>query len=81
MTTNDNQRKKELTEKIEIRVSPFEKNRIKWLAEKYAKGNVSLFLIYHGINAIRKEIDIDDLKEYSKRRKSPLPQQQRTNNL
>lgn len=66
MTTT---RKKELTEKIEIRVSEFEKNRIKWLAKKYAGGNVSLYMIFHAIHAIRKEIKIDDLKEYSKRRK------------
>jgi len=62
-------RKKELTEKIEIRVSEFEKNRIRWLAKKYANGNVSLYLIYHAMNAVRKEIDPDHLKEYSLRRK------------
>ena len=60
---------KELTEKIEIRVSEFEKHRIKWLAKKYAHGNVSLYLIYHGMNAPRKEIDAESLIEYSKRRK------------
>ena len=60
---------KELTEKIEIRVSPFEKNRIKWLADKYANGNMSLYLIYHGMNAPRKEVSADHLEEYSKRRK------------
>lgn len=64
-------RNKCLTEKIEIRVSEFEKNRIKFLADKYAKGNVSLFLVYHGLNSIRKEIDSDDVAEYSKRRKKP----------
>lgn len=62
-------RKKELTEYIHIRVSEFEKNRIKFLADKYANGNISLFLIYHGINAIRKNIDENDLINYSKRRK------------
>ena len=62
-------RNKQLTEKIEIRVSEFEKNRLKWLANKYANGNVSLYLIYHGMNAPRKEIDPDHLKEYSQRRK------------
>lgn len=62
-------RKKELTEKIEIRVSEFEKNRIKWLAGKFANGNVSLFMIYHAVNARNKEIDPSDLAEYSKRRK------------
>lgn len=64
-------RQKELTEKIEIRVSEFEKNRIKWLAKKYAGGNVSLFLIYHGMNCLRKEISPAHLEEYSKRRKKP----------
>lgn len=62
-------RKKELTEKIEVRVSEFEKNRIKWLAKKYANGNVSLYLIYHAMNAPRKEINPEHLKEFSDRRK------------
>jgi len=62
-------RKKELTTKIDIRVSQFEKNRIKWLADKYANGNVSLYLIYHAMNAPRKEVDPKDLKEFSNRRK------------
>lgn len=62
-------RKKELTEKIEIRVSVFEKNRIKFLAEEYANGNISLFVIYNAINAKREYINSEDLKNYSKRRK------------
>lgn len=62
-------RKKELTEKIDIRVSEFEKHRIKWLADKYANGNVSLYLMYHGMNAPRKNIEPEYLKEYSNRRK------------
>lgn len=62
-------RQKELIKKIEIRVSEFEKNRIKFLADQYANGNVSLFLIYHGLNSTRKEINAEDLLEYSKRRK------------
>ena len=72
MTSKTETRKKELTEKIEIRVSEFEKNRIKWLAKQYAGGNVSLYLIFHGIYSERREINIEDLKEYSKRRKKPL---------
>ena len=64
-------RKKELTKKIEIRVSEFEKNRLQWLANKYAKGNLSLYLIFNGMNALRQEINPDDLLEYSKRRKKP----------
>ena len=63
-------RNKQLTEKIEIRVSEFEKNRLKWLANKYANGNVSLYLIYHGMNAPRKDINPEHLKEYSDRRKN-----------
>jgi len=62
-------RRKELTEKIETRVSEFEKNRIQFLADKYANGNVSLFMVYHAINAPRKEIDEKDLADYSKRRR------------
>lgn len=69
--TPSNIRNKQLTEKIEIRVSEFEKNRLKWLANKYANGNVSLYLIYHGMNAVRKNINPSHLSEYSQRRKGP----------
>lgn len=64
-----NSRKKELTEHIHIRVSEFEKNRLQWLADKYANGNLSLYMIYHAMNAPRKEIDPENLKEYSSRHK------------
>ena len=60
---------KELTEFIQIRVSEFEKNRLQWLADKYANGNLSLYVIYHGMNAPRKEINPEHLKEHSTRHK------------
>lgn len=65
-------RKKELTEKIEVRVSEFEKNRLRWLANKYANGNLSLYVIYHAMNAPRKEINPEYLKEFSKRNKKSI---------
>ena len=62
-------REKSLTEYIHIRVSEFEKNRLQWLSNKYADGNLSLYLIYHAMNAPRKKIDPENLKEYSNRHK------------
>lgn len=61
-------REKDLAFKIEIRVSEFEKNRIKWLAKKYANGNMSLYMIYHAMNAPRKNINPEYIEEFSKRR-------------
>ena len=67
--TNKTTRKKELTEFIQIRVSEFEKNRIKWLSQKYAGGNISLYLVWSAMNANRIEIKPEILSDYSKRRK------------
>ena len=55
--------KEKLTERIEIRVSPYEKNFIKGLAKLYAKGNVSLFLVYAAFNSERKFLEEDDLNK------------------
>lgn len=55
--------KQKLTERIEIRVSPYEKNFIKGLAKLYAKGNMSLFLVYAAFNSERKFLSEDDLSE------------------
>jgi len=57
-----------LTEYIHIRVSNFEKNRIKWLAEKYADGNVSLWMIYASLNMQREFIKPEILKESKRNR-------------
>lgn len=54
---------KKLSEKIEIRVSSYEKNFIKGLADMYAGGNVSLFMVYSAFNADRKILGEDDLRE------------------
>lgn len=64
-----------LTDYIHIRVSKFEKNRLKWLADKYANGNLSLWIIYASLNIDRSMIDNKALNE-SKRnrgRKKPGP--------
>lgn len=38
---------------LQIRVTEFEKNRIRGLAKIYAKGNTSLFVVHAAINAPR----------------------------
>ncbi len=55
--------------KFQIRLTEFEKNRLKWLADMYAEGNISLYIIYAALNIDRKKIKPNDLKGYSKRRK------------
>jgi hypothetical protein len=39
---------------IQIRTTEFEKNRIKILADKYAGGNISAWILYGALNAPRK---------------------------
>lgn len=69
-----NMDKAKLTERIEIRVSPYEKNFIKGLAGIYANGNMSLFLVYAALNTKRKYLKGDELiKSKRKRGKTPLP--------
>jgi len=67
-------RKKELTERIEIRVSEFEKNRFQWIANKYAGGNISLLVVYAVMNFSRMKIDPESIEEYSKRRNKKGPE-------
>ena len=57
-----------LNEYIHIRVSIYEKNRLKWLANKYADGNVSLWMIYASLNMRREFIKPEDLKESKRKR-------------
>ena len=45
-----------LNEYLHIRVSTFEKNRLKWLADHYAGGNLSLWIIYASLNIDRSQI-------------------------
>jgi len=52
-----------LSEVITIRVAPYEKNFIQGLADLYAKGNVSLYLIYAAFNSERKFLEENDLPE------------------
>lgn len=49
--------KEKLTERIEIRVTPKEKNVIKMLADMYANGNVSAYIVDRTINSNRAVID------------------------
>lgn len=55
--------KEKLTERIEIRLTPYEKNFIQGLADMYASGNISLLLVYSVFNADRKLLGEDDLRE------------------
>lgn len=58
---------RKLSKKIELRCSDYEKIRIKWLADKYAGGNISLWLIYAAINAPRKKIDQSDIRHSTRK--------------
>jgi hypothetical protein len=53
---------------IQIRVSVYEKHRLKWLAKKYADGNLSLYLIYAALNIDRKRIKPNDIKDSKRNR-------------
>jgi len=55
--------KQKLSERVEIRLSPYEKNFIKGLANLYAGGNISLFLVYAAFNSDRKMLGENDLRE------------------
>ena len=59
--------KPKLTKTIKFRVSEFEENQIKRLAETFAEGNVSLWCIHGTLNAPRKKINLDDIKKSSRR--------------
>ena len=65
-----------LIKKIELRCSDKEKNRVKFLADRYAGGNVSLYLIYAALNIDRKKISPKDVKGYSNRRKKGREKEQ-----
>ena len=43
-------------QRINIRVSEHDKNRLQWLADKYADGNLTKFLVYSALNAPRRKI-------------------------
>ena len=58
-----------LNDYIHIRVSTFEKNRLKWLADNYAGGNLSLWIVYASLNIDRSQIKPHHLYE-SKRNRS-----------
>ena len=58
-----------LNETINIRVSAFEKNRLRWLADKYADGNLSLYMVFSSLNIDRSNIRPEHLKD-SRRNKA-----------
>ena len=55
--------KHKLSERINIRLSPYEKNFIQGLANIYSGGNLSLFLVYAALNCDRKFLSSDELRE------------------
>ena len=57
-----------LNEYIHIRVSTYEKNRIKWLANRFAGGNISLWMVYASLNLNREFINPEVLKESKRKR-------------
>jgi len=59
--------KKKLTEKIEIRCTPEEKNTLKMLAEMYSSGNLSAYVMDRALHGSRKLIKTKDF-EFSERR-------------
>lgn len=54
---------------LKIRVSRLEKERIKFLADKFAGGNMSLWITYCALNAPRKKIKPEEIEET--KRKAP----------
>jgi len=57
------------SERINIRVSLYEKNFIQGLADLYSGGNISLFMIYAVFNCDRKFLEENDLRESNRRKK------------
>lgn len=58
---------KNLSYKIEIRVSQIEKERIRFLADQFAGGNMSLWIVYCALNAPREMINPDKIEETKRR--------------
>jgi len=58
---------KKLTERIEIRCSKQEKSRLKWLADIYAGGNLSAWLMYAGLKMVRQRINKRKFRESNRR--------------
>ena len=62
-----------LTKSVLLRLTEYEKNFIKGLADIYANGNVTMFLVYAAFNSDRKFITDDDLPESRRRTKRGRP--------
>lgn len=58
---------RKLSELLKARCSPKEYNRIKGLARKYARGSISAWLIYQGINGQRKYLKQKDFPDSIRR--------------
>lgn len=57
--------KTNLDQKIEARCTKFEKSKIKFLAKIYAKGNMSLFVIYSALNMPKENLK-EAIERYKK---------------
>jgi len=58
---------KKLTERIELRCSRQEKGRLQWLADTYANGNLSAWLMYAGLKMVRQPINKKNFRESNRR--------------
>lgn len=65
--TRPREAKPKLTEKVLLRLSTWEKNRLQGLADTFAGGNLSLWLVYGGLHVTRKHLEEEDLWESSRR--------------
>lgn len=61
--------KRNLDKFVKIRVSEYEKNRIKYLADNFAGGNMSLWIIYCALNMPRKKIKTKEIDETTRKKK------------
>jgi hypothetical protein len=64
-------KKKKLNEVLQVRLSTQEKNRIRGLADLYANGNISLWIVHAGLNAPREFLMPKDESFRRRRLKRP----------
>lgn len=62
---------KYLCEVIKVRVSQQEKAMIKFLADQFAGGNVSLWVVYCALNAPRELLTSKSIEDTKRKRKTP----------
>ena len=63
--------KDNLDEVITVRVSTYEKNKLRMLADMYAGGNISLWVVRCALDAPRKMLDDDSISSSKRKIKKP----------